>query len=136
MMNENKLAIVEQKEIEFYWDAIATVLSENGIDYALIWPICDLLGVAWIGAERETEQVSEHEACMYLIQANECDGTFHHKIGYTSQQLAKYTNLLVDRSPSPLRLEHVIRASEYRRQCTHREWFQITPVQVAEVTGL
>lgn len=125
------------------------MLSENGTDFALIWPICDLLGVAWIGAERETEQVSEHEACMYLIQANECEGTFHHKIGDTSQQLAKYTNLLVDRSPSPLRLEHVIRASEstargikvdsprkYRRQRTHREWFQITPVQVAEVTGL
>jgi hypothetical protein len=47
MTDENKLAVVEQKEIEFYGDAITAVLSEDGTVYVPVRPICDALGVAW-----------------------------------------------------------------------------------------
>jgi hypothetical protein len=52
MTDENKLAVVEQKEIEFYGDAITAVLSEDGTVYVPIRPICDALGVAWDSQRR------------------------------------------------------------------------------------
>lgn len=47
MSDDKRLAVIEQKEVEFYDDSITAVRVEGGAVYVPIRPICDLLGVAW-----------------------------------------------------------------------------------------
>jgi len=49
---EQALAVVEQKEVEFYGDTIVAVRAQSGGVYVPVRPICDLLGVDW-SAQRQ-----------------------------------------------------------------------------------
>lgn len=49
---EQALAVVEQKEVEFYGDTIIAVRAQSGGVYVPVRPICDLLGVDW-SAQRQ-----------------------------------------------------------------------------------
>ena len=44
---QESLVSVEQREIDFYGDTLIVVLSETGMVYVPIRPICDHLGIAW-----------------------------------------------------------------------------------------
>lgn len=46
---ERALTVVEQKEVQFYGDAIIAVRVQDGGVYVPVRPICDLLGVDWSG---------------------------------------------------------------------------------------
>ncbi len=44
---ENRLTVIERREIEFYGDRVLAVRVEEGEVYVPIRPICDLIGVSW-----------------------------------------------------------------------------------------
>lgn len=44
---EQSLTVIEQKEVQFYGDAIIAVRAKGGGVYVPMRPICDLLGVDW-----------------------------------------------------------------------------------------
>lgn len=47
--DEKNLAVIEQKEVEFYGDQIVAVRLESGEVVVPVRPICDLIGVDWSG---------------------------------------------------------------------------------------
>ena len=49
---DQALAVVEQREVEFYGDTIIAVRAKGGDVYVPLRPICDLLGVNWSAQRR------------------------------------------------------------------------------------
>ena len=49
---EEALAVVEQKEVEFYGDTIIAVRAQGGGVYVPVRPMCRLLGVDWSAQPR------------------------------------------------------------------------------------
>jgi ferritin-like metal-binding protein YciE len=56
MAEEKGLAVVEQKEVTFYEDAIVAVRLADSSIYIPVKPICDLLGVDWGGQYRRIQR--------------------------------------------------------------------------------
>ncbi len=56
MSEEKALAVVEQREVEFYGDDVMAVLSTEGTVFVPIRPICDLIGVDRRGQQRRIQQ--------------------------------------------------------------------------------
>lgn len=56
-MNEEKsLAVIEQREVVFYDDAIVVAVAEDGTVYVPIRPICDLMGVDRSAQQRRVQR--------------------------------------------------------------------------------
>ena len=52
MAKEKGLAVIEQKQVEFYGDEILAVRIENGSIFIPVRPICELLGLDWSAQTR------------------------------------------------------------------------------------
>lgn len=52
MSEEKGLAVVEQKQVEFYGDEVLAVRTKDGSVFIPVRPICDLLGVDWSAQRR------------------------------------------------------------------------------------
>ncbi len=52
MADQSELVPVEQKEVEFYGDAIIAVRTSDGSVHVPVRPVCDLLGVNWTAQYR------------------------------------------------------------------------------------
>ena len=55
-MSDKQLAVIEQREVEFYDDQITAVRVEDGTVYVPIRPICDLLGIDRRGQQQRIDR--------------------------------------------------------------------------------
>lgn len=53
---EEALAVVEQKEVEFYGDSLIAIRTSDGAVYVPVRPICEVLGVDWNGQRRRIQR--------------------------------------------------------------------------------
>lgn len=102
-----------QRSVQFYGDDLAVIRYE-GVDYAPVKPVCDILGIDWEGQRQRIERDEVLRSTAVVLQAVGADGR---QRDMTCLPLEMFNGWLFGVSSGHIRPENRETLIRYKREC-------------------